>query len=597
MKAFLRTFFFLSLCLLLVHTVSPAACADPVLTAAGSDTHILGLADDLSFRCTDVIEKVYVGNTQLTSSSDFCISADGETVTLYAAYLNQRSPAAYTLHVYDHAGVPASAVFTIVEASPLIPGVSVAADCEQALRFVAPADGYYYFYYENGSTGCDFQFLDEQTGAWEYDMPLRGRKYYSAGKTVYLRPIYDQAASGKLRVAVGEIIPPAQDSIEVGAAYDVTNQNMTMDFTLSVTENSANNGYSIGLRWGPSADLTTGRSEGGYEHSNLVRNNETLTHTFIHYVPGQSFYYQAILTDSNGRSVLAEGSKIHFVRFDDSLTGFEPLSLNTAYAITNDGWARFYFEAPADGVYAVTADGLKAASAKENGGYPIAGTVEPSGCLCGVPVKAGERIYITTTQDSGRSGSVGVYEGLLKLPGVKVGTQGVENIGWRVPMHFTAPEDGEYSFSSNSSEYMFIMDEAGSYLYNRGEYFRTALSKGQVLWIGGMERAPGVSLTVVHEAIPLRKLVFPEELSHLEDEACRGLPVDDVVFGDKIQSIGSKAFADCPNLRRVEIPVADVIIEDDAFDNSSNIILYAPIGGSVEQYATERAIAFEAMLP
>ncbi|MBQ6480995.1 MAG: leucine-rich repeat protein [Anaerolineaceae bacterium] len=75
------------------------------------------------------------------------------------------------------------------------------------------------------------------------------------------------------------------------------------------------------------------------------------------------------------------------------------------------------------------------------------------------------------------------------------------------------------------------------------------------------------------------------------------LLINEAVFGKDIQYIGSKAFAECPNLRRVEIPVADVDIEDDAFENSNNVILYAPIGGSVEQYAVEHSIFLEAMIP
>lgn len=294
-----------------------------------------------------------------------------------------------------------------------------------------------------------------------------------------------------------------------------------------------------------------------------------------------------------------QGNTIHSVQFNSDLTGFTQLTLNTPYTMSSVGEARFYFEAPTDGVYAVEGNGINRMSLKNNNGS-LGGAYRQSNSLLGAPIKAGERIYITTAQNTNQNGNIAVYEGLQKLPAVTVGThsleQPVEN-RTPIPMYFVAPVDGEYSFTTNSASYMSIMDEAGNLLYGRGIYYRTSLLKDQVLWIGRMERVPGNTLTIAHEAIPLRKLTFPAELTHLDDEACIGLNIDDVVFGDKIQSIGNKAFADCPNLRRVEIPVADVDIADNAFDNSPNVILYAPIGGSVEQYAAKHRIMLEAMLP
>lgn len=569
------------------------------LTATGSDTHTMCSMQSLVFDSSEPIDTVYVSNQQLTDPDFFSLSPDGKTVTLLARFLNQLSPSTYTIQVDNAAGVRASATFRIEDCPLLVPGVPMAADSKQPLRFIAPNDGYYNFYFLNAdNTRYEFQYLDAQKGTWRNTPSMRGRKYVK-NEVIYLRPMYNQTMEGKLDVLVREITPPTQNSIEVGAAYNVTNSSMTLDYTLNVTENTADNGYSIGLMvsWEDSPNFGPGANTSRYSYQGAyaVRNNETWTLTIGSFVPEQSFYYKAILLQ-NG-NILAQGSTIHSVQFNSDLTGFEQLTLNTPYTMTNLGEAHFYFEAPTDGVYAVEADGISSINVKDNGGYPVIGTSGQSDFLCGTPIKAGERIYIGSAQNTGQSGSVAVYEGQKKLPEVTVGTQSLPRPdGSRIPMYFIAPTDGEYSFTTDSSAYMRIMDETGNNLYFRGIYYRTSLLKDQVIWIGGMESSYD-TLTIVHETIPLRKLVFPAELTDLQDEACRAQLIDDVVFGDKIQSIGSKAFADCLNLRRVEIPVADVDIADDAFENSPGVILYAPIGGSVEQYAAKHRIMLEAMLP
>ena len=575
---------------------------EPALTATDGDTHTLYSADGLSFLFPDTIDTVFIGGQQLTGPDDFSLSADGKTVTLSATFLDQLRPGnSYTVTVYNAAGDAGRAAFHIADCPLLVPGTPLAAGTGEPLRFVAPQDGYFNFGYENGSTKYELQLYDRQTGSWRNDPSTQGRRF-SKDETVYLRPQYNEAAEGRLRVLAWQVTAPAQDSVEAGPAYRVTNSGMTLDFTLNVTENTADSGYAVGLlvSWsGPDFGAGPNTSRYSYNRAYAARNNETLTLTLGGFVPGQSFYYRAILIDMQNGSILAQGSSIHHVQFDDDLTGFEPLALNTPCSMTGRGQVCFYFEAPADGMYAVEAGGVSSMNVKDNRGYQVLGSFDQSGWLFGTPVKAGERLYITTAQNTGQSGSVGVYEGLLKLPEVTVGTQSVEekDVGRFIPLRFTAPETGDYSFTTNSSAYMRVIDEIGNTLYFRGIYWRMPLLQGQVVWIDRMERAPGVTLTIVHETIPLRQLVFPSELTQLDDEACRGLPIDDVVLGDRIQTIGSKAFADCPHLKRVEIPIADVVIAEDAFDNSSSVILYAPIGGSVEQYAAEHHIMLEAMLP
>ena len=489
-----------------------------------------------------------------------------------------------------------TAEFSIGSCQCLVPGVPVTADSMEPLYFSAPQDRYYNFGYADGDTSYELQILDPRTGSWRNEPSTQGR-WFRADESVYLRPSYAQPLTGRLSVLAWAVTPPAQDAIEVGDPLEVTNCGMTLPFTVSVKAETADSGYNIGLLWGPDPTFAYGGSRTTFRRAVAVRNNEQMSVSFSSYVPGQEFYFKAILMDLMG-NILTEGSTVHHVQLDSDLTGFEQLTLGTPRPMTNIGQIRFYFEAPADGVYAVEGIGLSSINIKENGGYPVGGASMQSDSLFGTPIKAGQRIYIAAAQSDGQTGSVAVYAGLQKLPAAVLGTQSVEEQalgGRKIPLHFTAPADGEYTFTTNSMAYMSVMDEAGNILYRRGVYYRTPLRQGQVVWIGGMERAPGDTLTIVQEALPLRKLAFPAELTHLEDEACRGLLIDEVVFGEKIRSIGSKAFADCPDLKRVEIPVADVTIAEDAFENS-DVILYTPIGGSVEQYAVSHGIFLEAMM-
>ncbi len=568
---------------------------NPVLRPVGSSVHAPTSEDVLRFFCSAAIQEMYVGGQMLSEPDQCSRSADGKTISLHPALLNLLRPGnRYTLSVYPD-GIQTSAEFSIGDCLRLVPGVPVTAGSIEPLYFSAPQYGYYNFGYEGGDTRYELQILDPRTGSWRNEPSTQGR-WFQENESIYLRASYPEALVGRLSVLAWAVTPPAQDSIEVGDPLEVTNCSMTLPFTVSVTAGTADSGYNIGLLWGPDPSFAYGGSRTTFRRAVAVRNNEQMSVSFSNYVPGQEFYYKAILMDLMG-NILTECSTVHHVQLDSDLTGFEQLTLGTPRPMTNIGLIRFYFEAPVDGVYAVEGIGLSSINIKENGGYPVGASMQRDS-LFGTPIKAGQRIYIAAAQSNGQTGSVAVYAGLQKLPAAVLGTQSVEEQalgGRRIPLHFTAPADGEYSFTTNSMAYMSVMDEAGNDLYHRGIYYRTPLRQGQIVWIDGMERAPGDTLTIVHEALPLRKLAFPAELTHLEDEACRGLLIDEVVFGENIRSIGSLAFADCPDLKRVVIPAADVEIADDAFENS-DVILYAPIGGSVEQYAVKHGIFLEAMM-
>lgn len=463
----------------------------------------------------------------------------------------------------------------------LVPGSALAVDSGEWISFTAPGTGYYNIGYVDGNTQNGIQRFDQQTGRWSNDPRLAGRKYNS-GEKLILRATYNQPVTGKLSLLATEVIPPAADSIEVGAAGNVTNRSMTLDFTLNVTESTAEKGYDIGILWGPDPKLEIGTSMTFFGRFYAARNNETLTVSRSSYVPGQDFYYRAILANyDHSEEIFAIGNAIHHVQFESSLNGFQALTQDVPWQMNSSGQASFYFTAPADDMYAVEANGLNSIQIQDNGGGPVAGEGGSSNYLFGTYIKAGERIFITTAMNNGATGDVAVYNGLNRLPGAMLGTQLLQN---RVPVRFTAPEDGEYRFSVDNPAGLSVVIDGE--LKFQGMYYHTSLIKGQSLWMdSSFNPAYSVTLTIEQGVFPTSVLTFPMDLTELQTEACRGLSIEEAVFGTGIQMIGSRAFAECYDLQKVVIPAADVNIAEDAFLSCSCVTLTAPAGGSVEAYA------------
>ena len=66
-------------------------------------------------------------------------------------------------------------------------------------------------------------------------------------------------------------------------------------------------------------------------------------------------------------------------------------------------------------------------------------------------------------------------------------------------------------------------------------------------------------------------LRLPAELRVIDDEAFMGLAVDGVIIPDGCTEIGSKAFAECPNLVYIKVPASVTGIADDAFEGSVQV--------------------------
>ncbi len=73
----------------------------------------------------------------------------------------------------------------------------------------------------------------------------------------------------------------------------------------------------------------------------------------------------------------------------------------------------------------------------------------------------------------------------------------------------------------------------------------------------------------------LKTLTLPGFLTEIEEEAFVGIAAEVVVIPESCTSIGARAFADCPNLTYIVLPVgSEITPEDDGFDGCNAEIIY-----------------------
>ena len=67
--------------------------------------------------------------------------------------------------------------------------------------------------------------------------------------------------------------------------------------------------------------------------------------------------------------------------------------------------------------------------------------------------------------------------------------------------------------------------------------------------------------------------VLPARLKTIEEEAFSGAAFEAVIIPDGCESIGSRAFANCPNLVYVRIPASVMYIAEDAFEGCDQVVI------------------------
>ena len=84
-------------------------------------------------------------------------------------------------------------------------------------------------------------------------------------------------------------------------------------------------------------------------------------------------------------------------------------------------------------------------------------------------------------------------------------------------------------------------------------------------------------------AFDTAEFTLPAQLIRVEESAFEGLDVKSVYIPDSCTSIGTYAFKDCTDLKRIRIP-AGCTVGADAFDDCEKVYIFGTVGSSAEHY-------------
>ena len=93
----------------------------------------------------------------------------------------------------------------------------------------------------------------------------------------------------------------------------------------------------------------------------------------------------------------------------------------------------------------------------------------------------------------------------------------------------------------------------------------------------------------------LRTVDIPGTVTMIGKDAFKGcVALTTVTIGDGAGAIGYKAFGDCKSLTHVYIPASVTQIDEYAFENSINVVIYGAAGSYAETFAADNGIPFVA---
>ena len=93
---------------------------------------------------------------------------------------------------------------------------------------------------------------------------------------------------------------------------------------------------------------------------------------------------------------------------------------------------------------------------------------------------------------------------------------------------------------------------------------------------------------IVHAA---RKLTLPSAMKDVAEETFTGLAAQEIVLGGEVRSIGPKAFANCTDLRLIQLP-RGAEIADDAFEGCDQLTILCREGDDGHAYALAHEIPY-----
>lgn len=98
-----------------------------------------------------------------------------------------------------------------------------------------------------------------------------------------------------------------------------------------------------------------------------------------------------------------------------------------------------------------------------------------------------------------------------------------------------------------------------------------------------------VEVVIVEEFPDAPDLTLPAALTHIDAEAFLNTSFGSVRCPDQLESIGSRAFANCRSLRSIYIPASVTFIADDAFENCTDLVIHGENGSYAKTYAKEHS--------
>lgn len=98
-------------------------------------------------------------------------------------------------------------------------------------------------------------------------------------------------------------------------------------------------------------------------------------------------------------------------------------------------------------------------------------------------------------------------------------------------------------------------------------------------------------ITEQFTGIGLPQVKLPAPTFYVDDEAFVGnSTIQSVVAPDGLQVIGTRAFADCANLKCITLPDSVSHIAEDAFENTPDVVIFASVGSYAWQWAEKQGI-------
>ena len=472
-------------------------------------------------------------------------------------------------------------------------------------RFTAPSDGLYVL----DADGFDFMWALRENGAMisstqsaqNSSLWMRVPVQMYQGETVYfVGAVRDNSGSqlGWATIKTAASVSASEDRIQSSDPFTdgMTNTSMSLDFYVDTTVETATNGYTVAVAFSQDLDfdVNTSRRSPAYELSHRPVSwtdyGDRTTATVKDFAPGTTIYYKAVLI-KNGQ-IIAQEADYHTVSFDSSLNNFTALDMNSTENWNSNRERMFYFEAPSAGVYAIQVTGATSAMIRYDNATSMDRGAWQSSYLFGFHAAAGEKVFAYVENQNGNNCGITVFSGTAALPNVTMGAQ----VASTLPAWFEAPESGRYQFSQNiEGADLNWWDEYADTWQPSGSGFEMHMPKGQIVWLFTTVNGRSVSPDLTVEQMPsLKRVVFPADLTALDEEACAGNSMEEAVFvGNGLLSIGDRAFINCTELDTVVIPVENVEIGLDAFQNCrANLTIIAPGGGSVEEYAANHNIRF-----